>query len=210
MEYSEKQIQILEAAENLFAQKGFDGTSVRDIAEEAGVNLAMISYYFGSKEKLFEAMFAYRAGAYRLQIENILQKKELGPMERINLLADQYIDKFTRQQCFHRVMVREQMAEKNEFITQQINELKTRNQAMIRELIAEGQEKGVFRNDIDIPLMMATLTGTISQLVTTQHFYKKVRGLEAMPDAAFQDHIREVLRPHLKRILKAILINDEA
>ena len=184
MEYSEKQIQILEAAENLFAQKGFDGTSVRDIAEEAGVNLAMISYYFGSKEKLFEAMFAYRAGAYRLQIENILQKKELGPMERINLLADQYIDKFTRQQCFHRVMVREQMAEKNEFITQQINELKTRNQAMIRELIAEGQEKGVFRNDIDIPLMMATLTGTISQLVTTQHFYKKVRGLEAMPDAA--------------------------
>lgn len=210
MEYSEKQVQILEAAENLFAQKGFDGTSVRDIAEEAGVNLAMISYYFGSKEKLFEAMFAYRAGAYRLQIENILQKKELGPMERINLLADQYIDKFTRQQCFHRVMVREQMAEKNEFITQQINELKTRNQAMIRELIAEGQEKGVFRNDIDIPLMMATLTGTISQLVTTQHFYKKVRGLEAMPDAAFQDHIREVLRPHLKRILKAILINDEA
>ena len=210
MEYSEKQIQILEAAENLFAQKGFDGTSVRDIAEEAGVNLAMISYYFGSKEKLFEAMFAYRAGAYRLQIENILQKKELGPMERINLLADQYIDKFTRQQCFHRVMVREQMAEKNEFITQQINELKTRNQAMIRELIAEGQEKGVFRNDIDIPLMMATLTGTISQLVTTQHFYKKVRGLEAMPDAAFQDHIRAILRPHLKRILKAILINDEA
>ncbi|HEY2720274.1 MAG TPA: TetR family transcriptional regulator, partial [Chitinophagaceae bacterium] len=35
--YSEKQIQIMEAAEELFAEKGFDGTSVRDVAKEAGV-----------------------------------------------------------------------------------------------------------------------------------------------------------------------------
>ena len=43
MEYNEKQIQIMEAAEELFAEQGFAGTSVRDIAEKAGVNLAMIS-----------------------------------------------------------------------------------------------------------------------------------------------------------------------
>ncbi len=47
----------MNAAEKLFAVNGFDGTSVRDIAQEAGVNVAMISYYFGSKEKLMEAVF---------------------------------------------------------------------------------------------------------------------------------------------------------
>ena len=68
MEYSEKQIQIMEAAEKLFAAKGFNGTSVRDISEAAGVNLAMVSYYFGSKEKLFEAMFAHRSEFFKLPL----------------------------------------------------------------------------------------------------------------------------------------------
>ena len=44
----------MEAAEELFAEKGFSGTSVRDIADAADVNVAMISYYFGSKEKMLE------------------------------------------------------------------------------------------------------------------------------------------------------------
>ncbi|MES1161400.1 MAG: TetR family transcriptional regulator, partial [Bacteroidota bacterium] len=49
---SDKREHILIVAEELFGENGFDGTSVRDIAHKAGVNLAMISYYFGSKEKL--------------------------------------------------------------------------------------------------------------------------------------------------------------
>ena len=43
MEFNEKQVLIMESAEKLFAEKGFAGTSVRDISEEANVNLAMIS-----------------------------------------------------------------------------------------------------------------------------------------------------------------------
>jgi AcrR family transcriptional regulator len=75
LKYSEKQIQIMEAAEELFAEKGFAGTSVRDIAEEAGVNLAMISYYFGSKERLMESLFKYRGESIKLQLETILENK---------------------------------------------------------------------------------------------------------------------------------------
>ena len=49
---------ILEAARKLFAEEGLDATSTRAIAEAAGVNLAMIHYYFGSKEKLYERVLA--------------------------------------------------------------------------------------------------------------------------------------------------------
>ena len=56
MKYNEKQLQIMHEAESLFAEKGFKGASVRDIAVKAGINLAMVSYYFGSKEKLLACL----------------------------------------------------------------------------------------------------------------------------------------------------------
>lgn len=49
---------ILAAAKRLFAQKGFTATSIRQICEEAGVNVALVSYHFGGKEKLLEAVYA--------------------------------------------------------------------------------------------------------------------------------------------------------
>ena len=47
---------ILKTATKLFAQKGFGGTSVREIAKNAGVNVAMISYYWGGKKELYQGI----------------------------------------------------------------------------------------------------------------------------------------------------------
>ena len=55
---------ILEAATKLFAQKGFDGTSIREICKKANVNLCMISYYWGGKQELYNGI-----------IENLLEKQ---------------------------------------------------------------------------------------------------------------------------------------
>jgi AcrR family transcriptional regulator len=51
---------ILDSAEKLFADAGFDGTSLRSITARAGVNLAAVHYYFGSKEALLQAVLARR------------------------------------------------------------------------------------------------------------------------------------------------------
>jgi AcrR family transcriptional regulator len=51
---------ILDAAERLFAEHGFDGVSLRTIIAEAGVNLAAVHYHFHSKEALLDAVFARR------------------------------------------------------------------------------------------------------------------------------------------------------
>lgn len=55
--------EILDAAERLFARCGFDGASMREIAQSAGVAQALLHYHFRTKEGLFEAMFARRSGA---------------------------------------------------------------------------------------------------------------------------------------------------
>ncbi|HEX2846632.1 MAG TPA: TetR family transcriptional regulator [Chitinophagaceae bacterium] len=207
--YNEKQIQIMEAAEKLFADKGFEGTSVRDIAEDAGVNQAMISYYFGSKEKLMEAMFTYRGTSSLLQLEEMVQDKTLTPIQKVDKLIDRYIEKLLTNQCFHRVVVREQMVNNNGFISDKLQEIKRLNQALIKELIAQGQRNGDFKKHVDIPLLMITLVGTVSHLITTQHFYREINNLQSLTEEEFQKHIRKKLSHHLKAIFKATLMYEQ-
>lgn len=52
--------EILDAAERLFAQRGLYGVTVRNIAEKAGVDTALVHYYFGTKDQVFEAVFERR------------------------------------------------------------------------------------------------------------------------------------------------------
>jgi AcrR family transcriptional regulator len=80
---------ILDAAERLFAERGFAGTSLRSVTKEAGVNLAAIHYHFGAKEALLEEVFARRAAPVndeRLRRLDQLEEKAEGrplPLEAI-------------------------------------------------------------------------------------------------------------------------------
>jgi AcrR family transcriptional regulator len=209
MEYNEKQVAIINAAEKLFASNGFDGASVRDIAQEAGVNIAMISYYFGSKEKLMEAVFEQKTNKVRIKVENLLQNADLTHLEKVNVLIDDYVDKFIHQQEFHKIMLREQLVEKNTPIASLIHEVKKRNMASIKRLVQDGQKSGEFKKNIDLALMMCTLVGTVSNMITAQKFYREVNHLEHMTEMEFQKHIKKKLSAHLKNLFKAIL-TDEA
>ncbi len=97
---SDKREHILIVAEELFAEKGFDGTSVRDIAQRAGVNLAMISYYFGSKEKLLESLIEIRSDyAYGI-LEELNKDQTLSPWDKIDRLVDFYVDRILNNMRF--------------------------------------------------------------------------------------------------------------
>jgi len=67
---------ILDAAEILFAEKGFSTTSVREITRKAGVNLAALNYYFGSKAGLIEAVFKRRIDPINRDRLEMLRKFE--------------------------------------------------------------------------------------------------------------------------------------
>lgn len=208
MEFNDKQVQILEKAEELFANAGFDGTSVRDIAIHAGVNVAMISYYFGSKEKLLEALFAYRGEGSVLKLESMIRNQEATPLEKVNLMIDYYIEKFQNNQCFNKIMLREQVAIQRTNTAELIRGFKMRNQKLVKLLIQEGQKSGDFVKNIDIPLLMATLVGTVSHMLTTQHFYRELNNLQDMPDEQFKKLITKKLSTHLKFLFKATITHE--
>ncbi|MUV39309.1 putative HTH-type transcriptional regulator YttP [Lentibacillus sp. JNUCC-1] len=76
---------VLEAASRLFYQKGFTGTSVRDIAEQADVNVSLISYYFKNKQGLLEYAVTHYYEAYLETIKHTLENmKEQSPVVKLN------------------------------------------------------------------------------------------------------------------------------
>lgn len=75
MKANKKQV-IIEAAVSLFNAKGFDGTSVRDIAARAGVNVALISYYFGGKRSLLESLMTSFYEGFITEIDKACAKLE--------------------------------------------------------------------------------------------------------------------------------------
>lgn len=209
MEYSDKQEHIIDIAEKLFARNGYNGTSVRDIAKEADVNIAMISYYFGSKEKLLAAVFSKRASDIKLQIEEILSNDKLSHLEKAYKLIDAYLARIMKQPHFHKIMVREELVYRDNEISELIRETKETNQKLVAKIIHDGQKAGDFRKNVDIPLLMTTLFGTTNHLITTQHYYKEINKLDKLSDEEFQKYITKKLSTHLKKIFKAILTDED-
>ena len=72
---TETQTRILDTAEELFMQRGFEGASMRMLTAKAGVNLAAVNYHFGSKDALIEAVFHRRLDA--MNAERIAELERL-------------------------------------------------------------------------------------------------------------------------------------
>jgi AcrR family transcriptional regulator len=81
-----------EAARIVFTKKGYAGTKTRDIAEQAGLNLALLNYYFRSKEKLFEIVMLEKVMQLFSFIAPALNNPDTSLEEKIELIAASYID----------------------------------------------------------------------------------------------------------------------
>lgn len=208
MAYSDKHIQIIETAEQLFAAKGYEATTVRDIAEQAGVNIAMISYYFGSKEKLLEALFNHRMGGIKMRVESLLKNVSLSPLQKVDILIDEHIERVVHHEGFYKVMLSEQVINKNPVIIKLVSEIKKRNAELINKLLIDGEEKGVFKKDVDVVFLMSTMVGTVMQVLINQSFYRNFNCLKKMSSKNFEEAIQQKLSIHIKNIFKALLINE--
>lgn len=86
------QEKIKESARNVFTRKGFAATRTRDIAEEAGINLALLNYYFRSKEKLFEIVYLEKMQKFFGFIGPIIYDDSTSLDKKIEGIVSIYID----------------------------------------------------------------------------------------------------------------------
>ena len=97
---------ILEAAKKVFFDKGFDGARMQQIADEAGINKALLHYYFRSKDKLFDAIFE---NAFLQFLPNISQimVSEIPFQEKIRAIVGHYIDMLLKNPYLPVFIIRE-------------------------------------------------------------------------------------------------------
>jgi AcrR family transcriptional regulator len=201
---ADKREHILVAAEDLFAEKGFDGTSVRDIAQQAGVNLAMISYYFGSKEKLLESLIEFRAGYVYGILEELNKDETLNPWDKIDRLVDFYVDRILNNLRFHNIMYQESST-RSEDIRIRTKAIKIRNLEQIAKIITDGQQKGLFRQ-VDIAMTVGTIMGTISYYTQSKYYSCTILALnEDVNDEQYRQRLSPRLKAHLRQLLRAHL-----
>lgn len=88
---------IIDAARKVFYQKGYKDATMRDIAAEAKINLAMVNYYFRSKENLFYVIFDETLYLFYNAIVHILEYNDIDIKEKIRMIINEYVNLFSAQ-----------------------------------------------------------------------------------------------------------------
>jgi AcrR family transcriptional regulator len=149
---------IMDVAAKLFAEKGLDGTSVRDIAKAAGLNLSLVSYYFGGKEGLYLELIRSFALNIRGELEKIVRSPEAEEPSKANLekIFTTMVSSFSHLREKYPemglIMQRERLAGlpyAREVYEATFNEV---GESLI-QVVAKAQKKGLVRKDLN-PLLI--------------------------------------------------------
>lgn len=202
MEKTDKKTNILNAAEALFASQGFEGTSTRQIANEAGANMSMINYYFGSKEGVFMEIMSNRIKAFSQALTSI-EAEDLNQLEKLMMVIDQYTRRVLNNIAFHKMMHRELSLSQRPEMYDRLKQAMSGNLMIIERIINEGIAQGKFR-PVDVRMVIASIMGTITNVVTSPSKVTAGSRLD-IKISADREIITERLITHLKDLTSTYL-----
>lgn len=169
--FTDKQIHILDVAEELIAKKGFEGTSVRDISTKAQINVAMISYYFGSKEKMMSYLYQYRVQRTKEGFSEFSEtikegRPEMQMKEIIKFLIHQlfkynYFHGFVTQELRHTEHLKEDLLAFYQICVMKID-----------DVVKKGVTSGVFSNVPKSEDVLTMILGSTLFVIRNKNFYE--------------------------------------
>jgi AcrR family transcriptional regulator len=145
--------QILRAAVEVFAERGFHRTRVSDIARKAGVAYGLIYHYFDSKDAVLSAVFEENWAVFLKVLRDIAHAKDKQSAEKLVAIAQLLIDALRINPALVQVIIQE-VSRSDRYVHTKKLEAFQEAFAVIRGIIAEGQIKGELKKAID-PLVGA-------------------------------------------------------
>ena len=195
---------ILDAAMEAFAEVGYEGARVDEIADRAGVNKAMIYYRIGDKKALYEAVIHDVFGDTVERIsENI--REDLSPEEKFKVYIANIAKTMSHHPSLPRIMMREVASGWTNFSEAIVKDI-AGILVIIKNIIDDGVRKGVF---IDInPIVVHLMAiGTVLlfnlSVPVRKNFYHLLEGEITVPKDASFEHILPEIEKMMLRALKA-------
>jgi len=156
LEHRQRRKYILECAEKLFAEKGFDGVTVADIAKASEFSVGSIYLFFEKKESLVRELLLDRLKEISETISTEVKKK-IPAKEKLENVVNGLVDMFIEHLAFFKIYVKEVMGAEwfhpPGDLGRELNRFIKSNFVQLSYVFEQGIEEGVFRNDIN-PLYM--------------------------------------------------------
>ena len=149
---------LLAAGTELFAAKGFAGVSIRELATAAGVNSALISYHYGGKEGLYEAVLTAQYSRVLEKFEAIAAA-DVSVEEKIRLYADAIRRNHTEERPFMARLIHGELTSPTACLENVVRKYTARIAQLVGGILREGIQKGTFRQDIDPMFAALSMAG---------------------------------------------------
>jgi AcrR family transcriptional regulator len=184
----QSRLALIDAARDLFSVREFSAVSLRQIAEQANVNPAMVHYHFGGKEGLYSAMLEERFAP-------LLQQLELLPSERPTLshFVDSYVRMLAANPWLPNLVVREVLYGASSFRQKFIEQFASRAGSIVPQIIKEESDAGRLRADLDPVFATLSLLSMALFPFIGRPVVEPALGLE-MDESFVQSWVNHVLR----------------
>lgn len=202
----DKKDHILDVAERVFSEVGFDGASTRMISGEAGVNMAMLNYYFGSKEGLFLAIFERRIAMFKSLLVDINSDGQASPWQKVMKYIDMYVERIFSNNCFQKMLYQELSVGKRGELSDKINKILLNNVKEFVKIVQDGIDAGDFRKDADIQLICATIYGIKNYIMNTPYVSSEMFGFDMKDEKELEEKFKPRLKNYLIALLKPYLV----
>lgn len=192
---------IRSAAKKLFTEKGYSNTTVRDVAEEAVVNVALVNYYFRSKEKLFHSIFSESFEEYSKQIEVVLYSEDLSLEHRIRSFIGGFTDHIKANPHLPMFILSEMRQNPELFLSNdRFKKDRFRNSMLVKQL-QEGIQKGEIR-EIDPLQLENVITSLVLFPALGKPIMQAIHGYDDAKFDAFMDERKQVAGDMIMAYLK--------
>ncbi len=187
---------ILAAAHKVFTTKGMNGARMQDIADEAGINKALLHYYFKDKDKLFETIFVVEAQRFFPKITMIFQS-DAPLFEKIENFVSEYIDEMQENPYLPWFVINEMNRDPEKFMDKVWGKENLPKPARFLEQIEEEIKAGRIKRINPIHLLMNMISMTIFPFLGKPMFVRNLR----LSDKQFN----EIIEQRKKEIPKFII-----
>jgi AcrR family transcriptional regulator len=160
--HREKRKLILDAAIRVFAEHGYHGARVGDIAEDAGVAHGLLYHYFASKDDVLRTIFTENWGALIARFRAVEASGEPAP-DKLEGIAKILLRTWRNDPALVTVMVRE--VARSQQLQDRVDEIREAF-AIVQRIIEEGQATGAFRGDVDARLASWLFYGGLEEVLT--------------------------------------------